>query len=156
LENIKVVASRTMGSAMQALENIKVAPTRIFQWSKGFLATALENMRAAPGQLHQTAKNIAARSVDNIKAVGSKVTGVAASTAESLANAGQPYVHRIVKAVAPYAKSVVNHRHVQSVYQQRLVQGTVEKTSPFVAKVANQPTILQISTQVMAWALPAM
>jgi len=113
-------------------------------------------MRAVPGQLHQSAKIIAARSVENTKALVSKVTGAAASAGESLANAGQPYVHRIVKAMAPRAKSVVNHQHVQSVYQQRLVQGAIEKTSPFVAKVANQPTILQISTQVMAWALPAM
>jgi len=156
LQNIKLAASRTMESTMQALENIKVAPTRIFQWSKEFLAKGLENMRAAPGQLHQSAKIIAARSVENIKALVSKVTGAAASAGESLANAGQPYVHRIVKAMAPRAKSVVNHQHVQSVYQQRLVQGAIEKTSPFVAKVANQPTILQISTQVMAWALPAM
>lgn len=141
---------------MQALETMKVAPTVIFQQGTAFLAMVLQSMTSAPGQLLQTAKTVAVRSVDNVKAAVSKITGAAASAAESFADFGQPYVHRVVKAVTPGAKSVVNNQHIQSVYQQRLVQGAIKKTTPLVAKVAKQPTILQISTQVMAWALPAM
>merc|ERR1711939_855353 len=106
LENIKVVVSGTSERGKQAVQNMKVALTKIFQWSKTFAKKAFENMRVAPSQVYGTTKSSAAHLVMNIKAIPSKVVGVALSAPESLASAAQPYVHCIIKVVAPHAESV--------------------------------------------------
>lgn len=114
-------------------------------------------------QVYESTKTRATLLVASItafpKMVTSKIVGAASSTVDSLAIKAQPYVHRIVKVVAPRAESVAKNQRLQSMYHHRFVQGGIEKATPYVSKAAKQPRILQIVDlfkSVSTWALPPM
>lgn len=160
VENMKATASNTLERGKHVYETIKVAPAKMAQWSKGFLEKVLKNMRAAPSLVYDTTRNSIACLVENITTASQKTCdkafGIALSGAEALDNATQPFVHRIVKVVAPRAESVAKNQYVQSIYQHRFVQACIEKATPYASKVAEHPTILDFTNHVMLWALPSM
>jgi len=155
-ENASALSGTISETIQKTFEKVKVAPTAVFQWSKSSAGRVLDKMRFARSQVNKRAKNTVAYSVESMKAVQNKVISASLSRAEALDSAVQPYVHRLVKAVAPSAESIANNERVQSIYQHRFVQRGIEKAMPYASKVANQPTISDFTKTLMAWAIPSM
>jgi len=96
----------------------------------------VQSIKAAPGKVYQ------------------RLINITLPIAKSAANATQPYVHRVIGFMAPYAKSVTMNRHVQAAYHHRFVQGGIERVSPYVARVAKHPKVVAVAEQLTEWAQP--
>jgi hypothetical protein len=120
---------------------VAAVPGRVYSTVKAAPGQVISTVRAAPGQVY--GKSVA---------VASSAATTAGPYATSAANTAQPYVHKGVGILGPYVESAVAHPRVQSVYQHRIVQSSVEKAKPYVTPVVD-------SVQVQAvrdWARPTM
>jgi len=160
----------------QVMEGIKAAPGKVYNSTMDAATSTAQTVAAVPGLIYHGTVNRVSSTVQTVKALPGHVkSGVAYTTdsimsapgkayqtvldrstpiAQSAAQIAQPYVHRGVGIITPYVESTLTSQRVQSLYQSRLVQSSIEKATPFVQPVAKHPRIKAVVEPVVEWARP--
>merc|ERR1719387_2739251 len=133
---------------------IRQAPGQIYQTAVNTATPVVQTVASVPGRVRTSVVDTATSTVQSIRAAPTKVYQSAVSTGQSAATMAQPYVHRSIGIVTPYVESTLTNQRVQSLYQSRIVQGSIERATPYVTPVVTHPKVQEIATPVIEWARP--
>lgn len=143
-----------LNAATSAVQTVAAVPGQVYQGAVSTVSSSVQTVKALPG----TVKSGVAYTTDNIRAAPGRVyqTVIDRGTpiVQSAAQLAQPYVHKSVGIITPYVESTLTNQRVQSLYQSRVVQGSIEKATPFVEPVMKHPRVKAVAEPVVEWARP--